>query len=119
MKFFCLATKGFKGDPAAVSPKDAVRAATYGGALSQGREDCGLVREGFKADLIVVDTDRPYMVPVHDMMNNLVYSSSGTDVVLTMCDGNILYKDGEYLTVDIERVKGEAKKANEKILASL
>lgn len=119
MKFFCLATKGFTGDPAVVSPRDALRAATAGGAAAQGRTHTGLIREGWKADLTVIDTDRPYMVPVHDMMNNLIYSASGTDVVLTMADGRVLYRDGEFMTMDIERVKAEAAGAAEKILKEL
>ena len=119
MKFFCLASKGFKLNPAIISPADALRAATVSGAKAQGREDTGVLKEGYKADLIVIDTDKPYMVPVHDMLNNLVYSASGTDVVLTMCDGNVLYEDGEFLTIDIDRVKAEAANATEKILASL
>lgn len=119
IKFFCLATKGFTRNPEAVSPVDGLKASTVGGAKAQRREDTGLLKEGYKADLIVIDVDRPYMVPVHDMRNNLVYSSAGTDVVLTMADGRVLYRDGEFLTIDIERTKAEAVRATEKILGEL
>ncbi len=119
MKFFALAAKGFTGNPAVVSPKEALRAATLAGAKAQGRENTGLIREGFRADIVVIDTDKPYMYPVHNILNNIVYSASGSDVVLTMCDGKILYKDGEYMTIDIEKTVFEAQRCTKNILSCL
>jgi 5-methylthioadenosine/S-adenosylhomocysteine deaminase len=102
-----------------VSPAETLRAATLGGALSQGRADCGALREGAKADLIVIDMSAPNMRPVHDAVNNLVYSASGGDVLLTMADGRVLYEDGEYRTIDIEKVMFEADRATAAILGEL
>ena len=96
-----------------------MRAATLAGAKAQGRADTGLIKEGFKADIVVVDTDKPYMYPVHNILNNIVYSASGNDVVLTMCDGKILYRDGEYMTIDIEKTVFEAQRCTKNILSSL
>jgi 5-methylthioadenosine/S-adenosylhomocysteine deaminase len=48
------------------------------------------------------------MTPVYDVCTNLIYSASGGDVLLTMIDGKIVYEDGEYPTLDIEKVKAEA-----------
>ena len=78
-----------------------------------------MIKEGFKADLIVLDIDTPNMYPVHDMKNNLVYSASGTDVLLTMVDGKVLYENGEYMTIDIEKTVREAEIHTRKILESL
>lgn len=119
MKVFAMASKMMYRDPTAVTPTQTLRAATRGGALGQGREDCGLIKEGFKADLIVLDIDTPNMYPVHDMKNNLVYSASGTDVLLTMVDGKVLYENGEYMTIDIEKTVREAEIHTRKILESL
>ena len=119
MKVFALASKMYYNDPTAVTPKQTLLTATRNGALAQGREDCGLVKEGFRADLIVVDIQQPNMCPVHNMCNNLVYSASGTDICLTMADGKELYEDGAYLTLDIEKIVFEAEAAMKKILAAL
>ncbi len=119
MKFFALATKGFTGNPAVISPKEVLEAATYAGAKAQGRADTGLIKEGFRADIVVLDTDKPYMYPAHNILNNIIYSASGNDVVLTMCDGNILYQNGEYMTIDIEKTIFEVQKHTKKILSSL
>ncbi len=107
------------GDPTAITPQQALYAATGAGATAQGREDCGRLKVGNKADLIVMDISQPHMNPVHDLVANVVYSASGSDVVLTMVDGRVLYKDGEYATIDKEKVIYEVKQATDSILAEL
>ena len=119
MKIFAMASKMYYHDPKAVTPAEALYAATRAGAIAQGRDDAGLLKEGFKADLIMVDISGPNMYPVHDMLNNLVYSASGTDVVMTMSDGKIVYENGEYKTIDIEKTVFETQKATEGILRRL
>ena len=53
------------------------------------------------------------------MLNNLVYAASGTDICLTMADGKVLYEDGTYPTIDIEKAVSEANAATQRILAAL
>lgn len=102
---YLLATiyKGSSGDPTVVTPKQAVRAATREGALAQGRDDCGIMRVGARADLVALDVSVPWMNPPTSMLANLVYSASGGDVRLTMVDGRVLYRDGGWPTIDVER----------------
>ena len=119
MKLFALTGKIVTMDPSVMTPQQVLRSATRAGALSQGREDCGLVREGFKADLIVLDVNGPNMCPNDDMANALIYSADGKDVCLTMCDGRVLYRDGEYTTIDIEKTIAETEKAKHEILKKL
>lgn len=119
MKYFATAAKERVKDPTAVTPKQALRAATSSGAQSQGRSDTGVLARGKKADLIVLDISGPHMHPVHSLINNLVYSASGSDVVLTMADGKILYENGKYFTIDLERAVYETERAAKKILQAL
>ena len=118
-KTMALAARVKAMDPAVLTPAQVLHAMTRAGALSQGREDCGLLKEGFKADLVVMDIDAPNMQPVHDLRNNIVWSSSNANVVLTMCDGRVLYKDGEFTTIDVEKAIREANEATKKILEKL
>lgn len=69
--------------------------------------------------MIVLDLSGPHMHPVHDLRNNIVYSASGSDVCLTMADGKVLYDDGEFTTIDLEKTIFEAERATEKILNQL
>ena len=119
MKIFAIANKGKQYDPTLINPTEALKAATLAGAKGQGRDDCGRLSVGFKADLIVLDLSKPNMHPVHNLANNLVYSASGSDVVLTMADGRVLYNNGEYLTLDIEKVIYKAEKITNRILGEL
>ncbi len=119
MKFFALLNKEKRQDPTVVTPKETLYAATRAGALSQGRPDCGILAEGAKADLTVLNIDQPHMRPVHDLATNIVYSASGSDVVLTMADGKILYRDGDFLTIDLEKVLAETERACGEILSEV
>lgn len=119
MKFFSLAQKGVLRDPTVATPAEAMRAATVHGALGQGRDDTGVIAVGKRADLAVFDLDRPHLQPVHDVLNQIVYAANGGDVILTMADGEVLYRDGQFLTIDIEKVIFEAQKANGEILNAL
>lgn len=119
MKLFAIAPKARFADPEVISPAETLKAATVNGARGQGRDDSGLLKEGYRADLIVLDISGPHMHPVHDLKNNLVYSASGSDVLLTMVDGRVLYENGEYTTIDVEKTIFEAEKATQKILAKL
>ncbi|MCL1808270.1 MAG: amidohydrolase [Clostridiales bacterium] len=119
MKFMACSAKVRNGDPTAVTPKEAIHAATKAGAASQCREDCGALKVGNKADVVVFDVSQPHMSPVHDILTNLVYSASGSDVVLTMSDGKVLYKDGEYKTIDVEKAMFETERSRARILSEL
>jgi len=119
MKALAVTAKVKANDPTVITPKEALMAATRNGALAQGRTDCGVLKEGNKADLIVLRTDVPNMHPVHNMANNLVYAASGSDIVMTMVDGKVIYKDGDFLTLDMEKTIFEAEAATAKILQML
>jgi 5-methylthioadenosine/S-adenosylhomocysteine deaminase len=106
-----LIHKGHSGDPTTMGPETILTMATKNGARGQGRADCGELKVGNKADIIALDLDSPHLMPIHDMPALLVYSAQGSDVAMTMVDGAILYENGEYLTIDFEKVKYDLKKS--------
>lgn len=111
--------KGKQLDPTVITPKQAFYAATRGGAISQGRQDCGLIKEGFKADLVAIDVSGPSWCPMTDPLCNLVYAGHGNDVVLTMSDGKVVYEDGTWPTIDLKAAKAEVTARHARIVASL
>ena len=119
MYLMALLPKGNKLDPAIVTPKQVLAAATRNGALAQGRQDCGLIKEGFKADLCVLDVTGPSWCPMTDPLVNVVYAGHGSDVVLTMCDGAVVYKEGSWPGVDIEKAKAEVAARTQRIIAEV
>ena len=102
---------GYLHDPTVMKPCDLLKMATVNGARAQGRTDTGELRVGKKADLIAIDFDRPHLIPALDYPAMLAYSVQDSDVYLTMVDGKILYENGEYKTLDAERIKAEAREA--------
>ena len=119
LKTLAILGKVKEMDPTVITPKQALAAATVNGAKAQGRDDCGAVKVGNKADLLVLRTDVPNLHPVHSMLNNLVYSACDGDIVLTMADGKVLYQDGQYTTIDIEKTIFETEAAAAGILKQL
>ena len=114
-----VSQKGADLDPTVLTPKEILQMMTVNGAKSQGRADCGVLAQGKRADLVVLDVSKPWMRPVHNMAVNLIYSANGADVVLTMCDGKVLYQDGEWTTIDVEKAAADADAAVDEILAAL
>ena len=119
VKLAAILHKGISGDPTACGPEEVLRCATVNGARAQGRSDCGLIKEGYKADFAVLDISGAHWQPAHDLAGNLTYAGQGSDVVMTVVDGKILYQNGEYTTIDLEKIKDGFCKANEKILQKL
>lgn len=119
IKLYAILHKGISGNPCIITPKEALKAATINGFIAQGRNDSGLIKEGYKADIIVIDTDKPWYYPEHNFINNLVYSGNGADVCMTVSDGNILYENGEYTTVDYERAKYNLCRSKDSVLEKL
>lgn len=84
------------GDASAMPWEAVLTAATMGGASAMGLEDCDRLTPGKKADLVVIDLDRPNMRPLHNPLANLIYSGSKENVLMTVVDGKILYERGEF-----------------------
>ncbi len=114
-----LTQKGAFRDPLLLPVSMTLKMATVNGAKAQGREDCGVIEEGYKADFILIDMDKPHLVPRHDIPSNIVNSAQSADIYMTVVDGNVVYKDGEFLKIDRERVMYEAQKCVERIKAEL
>ena len=111
MHLAAIMNNGYHHDAVLMAPETVLHMATVNGARLQGRDDTGCLAVGKKADVMAVDLDRPHLYPNFDPLSLLVYSAQASDVVMTMVDGKILYENGEYLTLDRERVLYEARRA--------
>lgn len=108
MKATALVAKAVSGDPAALPAQAVVMMATTCGARAQGRtKECGMLKVGMDADLILVDFTAPHLMPSHDVYSSLVYSARGNDVALTMVRGKVLYAGGKFTTIDLQEVVSE------------
>ncbi len=96
-------------DAAGIGADRILYMATAGGARAMGLSECDRLAPGKKADLILIDLNRPNMQPENNLIKNLVYAGSRDNVLLTMVDGKILYEDGHYFVgAEPEEVYREA-----------
>lgn len=106
LKFAAILHNGANCDPLALLPMDALRMATCDGAKALGRKT-GSIQAGYQADLILVDFSHLNLTPCHSVVSNLVYAARGSDVRMNMARGKVIYQDGAFATIDLERVKRE------------
>lgn len=91
-------------DSSVVSASQTLKIATENGAKMMGFKS-GIIKEGYLADLIVVDINKLHYYPCDNMESNLVYAGRADDVVLTMVNGEILYENGKFnLGFDLDYV---------------
>ena len=109
MKLAAILHNGMHCDPLALTARQALEMATVNGARALGR-NTGRIAAGCAADLILVDFEAPNLVPCHDEAENLVFAAHGSNVVMNMARGKVIYRDGEFLTLDLERVKDEVRR---------
>ncbi len=119
MYLAALLPKGINNKADIVTPRDIYKMATVNGYKAQGRPDCGVVKVGNKADLIVIDMTTPNMYPDFDILNNIIYSANKSNVVLTMVDGEVLYKNGEFTTIDVEKMGYEVSRLVREVVSEV
>ncbi len=103
-----------KGNPTALPASQVLKMGTLNGAQALGLEAAGTLEEGQKADLIILDLDRPHMVPTHNLISNVVYAAGSADVQTVIIEGKIVMEDREILTFDEERAKHKVKELSAK-----
>jgi len=86
-----------EGDAAAADAREILKMACVNGAKAMQLTDCDGLAEGKKADLIMIDLQLPNMQPLNHIAKNIVYSGSKQNVKMTMINGKILYRNGEFL----------------------
>lgn len=106
---------GYILDATVMNADTVLNMATANGARVQRRENCGELKVGNKADIIAVSLDSPHMVPALDKKALLTYSAQSSDVTMTMVDGKVLYENGEYKTLDKEKIYFDINRAVEKL----
>lgn len=83
-------------DAEAMPASEVLKIATVGSAHAMCLTNCDTLAPGKSADLILIDLRTPNMQPENHLLNNLVYSASSRNVILTMINGKIVYRDGQY-----------------------
>jgi 5-methylthioadenosine/S-adenosylhomocysteine deaminase len=100
-----------------VSHKYAFKMATENGAKVLGIKNLGKIHQGYLADLTAIQVKgNPFLSPLYEPLETIIYAGSGgRDVAMTMVNGQMLYEDGKFRTVDPEKVLSVIEEAGERI----
>jgi cytosine/adenosine deaminase-related metal-dependent hydrolase len=97
-------------------PEDMLEDATQGGAraVQQGKI-LGSLEVGKKADLIVLDTRRPHLVPAGRIVSAWIHNGQPSDIESSMVDGQFIMRTRKVLTMDEDSIIAEADKVGRRI----
>ena len=109
LKIGALVQKLVYQEPTVLSAYDVLRMATIEGAKALGIEkDVGMLEEGKKADVILIDLSKPHLKPLYNVYASIVYATRGSDVDTVIVDGKILMEKGQVKTLDERAVMEKA-----------
>lgn len=106
-----LVNKAVNNDAISVPAISALKMATINGAKAlQWDKEMGSIEVGKKADMILIDTDKPHLYPHHNIISSIAYSAQASDVDTVIVDGKIIMEKREIKTLDVEKIKFMAEK---------
>jgi 5-methylthioadenosine/S-adenosylhomocysteine deaminase len=109
-----------KGDPLALNAKATVEMATIDGARALHMEkEIGSLEAGKKADVVLLDLDKPNAVPMYEVYAQIAYALKGSDVSTVIIGGRPVMRDHKLLTVNEAEAIAKANEYKKKIAASL
>ena len=95
--------KAARLDPTVMSARTVLRMATCNGAKALGLDSLvGTLEPGKKADICIVDMDKPHLTPLYNEYSHLVYAVNGADVDSVLINGKVVMQNRKLLTIDEE-----------------
>jgi 5-methylthioadenosine/S-adenosylhomocysteine deaminase len=122
MQFASLVQRAVRMDAELLGAADLLTMATRNGSDALGH-DAGVLAEGKKADLIVLDLDDPSFTPLvrgnrNQLYAHLAFAAQGRAVRTVVIDGAVVMEDRTLLTVDVDEIEAKATEAFVRVLAS-
>lgn len=100
--------KAVRQDPTVMSAQSVLRMATAEGAKVMQKPDIGTLEVGKTADIILIDLNRPHLVPLYNIYSHLVYSAGGSEVDSVIINGKLVMEGRKILTVDENEIMAKA-----------
>ncbi|MDG6244494.1 MAG: amidohydrolase family protein [Methanolobus sp.] len=118
MKTATLLQKVSIMDPTVLPARRVLEMATTNGAKALGIKS-GMLKEGYNADMIIIDMNKAHLTPVYDIASHLVYAASGKDVKTTIVSGRVLMEDGKVLSMDEQQVIDSAVEVSKDLISRI
>jgi 5-methylthioadenosine/S-adenosylhomocysteine deaminase len=105
-------------DPTVLDAVTVLKMATIEGAKALGLEDItGSIEVGKKADIIIVDTNKPHLTPMYNPYSHLVYAARGNDVSHSIINGQLIMEDRKLLALDLDDILTRAREKSVQVKA--
>ena len=116
IRLLALIHKGTMKDAQAVSAVDCLRCATENAAKAILLDhEIGSLTAGRKADIVILDLDKPWMMPQNNLISSLCYSANGSEVETVIIDGKLVLEQGTVINMDEERVYFEVNRISKRL----
>jgi 5-methylthioadenosine/S-adenosylhomocysteine deaminase len=109
MKVGALLQKTHKWDARVLNAQEALDFATINGARAL-RIDAGSIEVGKLADMVLLNLKSPNLIPMHNLVSNIVYSTNPSNISDVIINGKLLMNDGKILTLDEDKALERAQK---------
>lgn len=108
--------KAHRLDPTVMGAQTLIKMVTADAAIVLGLEKLtGSLEAGKRADLVVMDTNRPHCIPMYNPFSHLVYAASGHDVKHSIIEGSIVMENRRLCTLDVEDIMRRSREKSEKV----
>lgn len=92
------------------------RMATIEGAKVLGLDQLiGSLEPGKKADIIIIDLNKPHLTPMYNPYSHLVYAVNGRDVKTVLINGRVVMEDRKLLSMDLNEIMEKSRKQSQRI----
>lgn len=116
IKLAAYLQKGLNFNPTAITAEDVLKMATIEGARVLGIDsEVGSLEVGKKADIIIIDLNKPHLCPVHNIYSTLAYSVNGADVETTIIDGKIVMENRNIVNADEQEIINECNRVQRRL----
>ena len=116
IKLTAYLQKGLNFNPTVITAEDVLKMATIEGARVLGIDsEVGSIEVGKKADIIIIDLNKPHLCPVHNIYSTLAYSVNGADVETTIIDGKIVMENRQIVNVDEQEIINECNRVQRRL----
>jgi 5-methylthioadenosine/S-adenosylhomocysteine deaminase len=116
MRLSALLYKAIEKDPTAIPAREALRLATRGGAKAVGLDHLvGSIEPGKRADLVLVDLDRPHLSPIYNVVSHLVYAAHRNDVTTVVVNGVVVVEKGHTTLVEEREAMADVREVADRI----
>lgn len=116
MKIAALLQKVITSDPTILPAKRAFKMATEYGANALHYNNLGKIKQGYLADITIINISKPHLIPIYDPFSHLVYSVRSLDVDTVIINGRIVLKNGTFVNINFEDIINKVNKSIERLI---